>query len=226
MRHGACESLPRHCHRDAFAAVVLAGGYDEAGDTGRHRVRAGDVVFHGPFESHLDRFHRRGAEVLVIPLPAAWDGPPVGVAADPDAIARASERDQIEALRLLATSVAPRGMDACDWPDLLAKAIREDPALCLASWAESIGLHPASLSRGFASVFGTTPARYRRIQRTRRAIRALASNDGQLATLALDCGFADQAHMSREVTALAGVAPRLVRGLCHETQNADLCRRR
>ena len=66
MRHAPRESLPRHLHDHAFAAVVLSGGYVEAGDTGRHWMEAGDVLLHQSWESHLDRFDGRGAEVLVL----------------------------------------------------------------------------------------------------------------------------------------------------------------
>jgi AraC-like DNA-binding protein len=211
MRHGLWEALPRHCHREPFAAVVLVGGYDEAGDTGRHQVRAGDVIFHHAFESHLDRFHRPGAEVLVIPLPRSWQAPAVGSVNDADAVARAAEKNPLDALQLLRTTVAPRSKQVLDWPDALAEALRLDPATCLAEWADSAGLHRASLSRGFVGVFGITPAAYRRTQRARRAIDALARTDVPLSCLAFDCGFADQAHMSREVAALAGAAPAILR---------------
>jgi|SRR5438105_4463144 len=211
MRHDPSAILPRHCHREPFAAVVLAGGYDEAGDTGRHRVGAGDVIFHRAFESHLDRFHAPGAEVLVIPLMRSWRGPVLARIQDPDALVRASEKDPWEALHLLAATVAPQPAHASDWPDLLAQALRADPSICLTEWAARVGLHPGSLSRGFANVFGTTPAAFRRAQRTRLAIEGLASTDTPLSRLAADCGFADQAHMTREVAALAGAAPAALR---------------
>lgn len=211
MRHAPCDRLPRHCHREAFAAIVLAGGYDEAGDTGRHRVRAGDVIFHKAFESHLDQFDGPGAEVLVIPLPSEWTGPLLGSIEDPDAIVRAGERDPIEALHLLSTSVSERPSEARDWPEALAAALRHDPTTFLEEWAERANLHPGSLSRGFAQVFGTTPAAYRQAQRAQRAIEALFRTDLPLSSLALDCGFADQAHMTRAVGALAGEPPAALR---------------
>jgi AraC-like DNA-binding protein len=211
MRHAPCEALPRHCHREAFAAIVLAGGYDEAGDTGRHRVRAGDVIFHRAFESHLDRFHGPGAEVLVIEVPDGWYGQSTGSVADPDAIVRAGESDSAEALQLLIEGFSPRPSAAHDWPDALAEALRTDPSLSLEHWAEAAGLHPGSLSRGFASVFGMSPAAYRLVQRTRRAIDALVRSEVPLSRLAFDCGFADQAHMTRAVAMLAGAPPALLR---------------
>jgi AraC-like DNA-binding protein len=211
MRHAPGEALPRHCHREPFAAIVLAGGYDEAGDTGRHRVRAGDVIFHKAFESHLDQFHRPGAEVLVIPLPQEWRGETLGWIDDPDAIVRAGETNHSAALELLMSGVRTRSAEALDWPDALAAALRSDPSISLGSWAEVAGLHPGSLSRGFAQAYGTTPAAYRVVQRTRRAIDALLSTDLPLSRLAFECGFSDQAHMTRAVAGLTGAPPALVR---------------
>jgi AraC-like DNA-binding protein len=211
MRHAPGEALPRHCHREPFAAIVLAGGYDEAGDTGRHRVRAADVIFHKAFESHLDQFHRPGAEVLVIALPQEWRGEALGQIEDPDAIIRANEIDPLEALEMLKSEVRGRSAETLDWPDMLAEALRSDPSISLETWAEATGLHPGSLSRGFAQVYGTTPAAYRAVQRTRRAIDALLSTNAPLSCLAFECGFADQAHMTRAVAGLAGMPPGMMR---------------
>jgi hypothetical protein len=47
--------IGRHVHTRAYAALVLSGCYEEAGDSGRHRVQAGNVVLHEAFEAHLDR---------------------------------------------------------------------------------------------------------------------------------------------------------------------------
>ena len=211
MRHAPCATLPRHCHREAFVAVVLAGGYDEAGDTGHHRVEAGDVIFHHAFESHLDRFSSPGAEVFVLPLLGRWDGSQLGSIEDPDSIVRTSETDPLEALDRLIAAFTPCAPTTGDWPDQLARALQDDPWVQLADWADAIGLHPASLSRGFAQVFGTTPAAYRLAQRTRRAIDTVTASDIPLSRIAFDCGFADQAHMTRAVARLAGATPGALR---------------
>jgi AraC-like DNA-binding protein len=211
MRHPPCGSLGRHRHREAFAAVVLAGGYVEAGDTGRHRVGAGDVVLHGACESHLDRFDPRGADVLVLPLPPGWCGGALGTVSDPDLLARLAERDVELALAGLAEALRPAASVALDWPDLLAEALRSDPNLSLSEWADHMGLHVGSLSRGFHKLYGVTPAAYRLVQRTHRALEALRTTDTPLSAVAQACGFADQAHMCRAVTSLAETSPARLR---------------
>ncbi len=211
MRHAPSENLPRHRHDEAFAAIVLSGGYVEAGDTGRHRCEPGDVVLHRACEQHLDRFDRAGAEVLVLPLPLVWSAPAHGRIADPDRLAHLAERDIEAAVESLLTQMEAKPSSPSDWPDLLAQALRADPALCLSAWSHQAGLHLGSVSRGFRQVFGVTPAAYRLAQRAQHAIDALLRTDTPLSAIAHDCGFADQAHMSRAVLRVANLTPGALR---------------
>ena len=206
-RHAPYEVLPRHQHAHGFAAVVLAGCYSEAGDTGRHRLEPGDVLVHRAYESHIDRFESTGADVLVIPLAQPWLGPMVGRVGDARDLMRVADRDPLEAAAALAGTIVARASEPHDWPGLLARALHADPALALGSWAGEHGLHPGSLSRGFRQVFGVTPARFRLIARTHRAIRALRETRSALGDIAYACGFADQAHLTRAVRAMCAMSP-------------------
>lgn len=211
MRHSPREHLPRHPHDHGFAALVLSGGYVEAGDTGRHRMEPGDVLTHRSWESHLDGFGARGAEVLVFALEDDTPMPVVGRIADPDALVRLSERDPVEALQAFQAALVPREPTISDWPDLLAQALRADPSLCLGEWAARAGLHLGSVSRGFGQAFGMTPVSYRLIQRTRRAVDAVLATRDPLSAIAQDCGFADQAHMTRAIVRLTQATPAALR---------------
>lgn len=205
-RHAADERLPRHRHAEGYIAVVLGGGYEEAGDAGRFTLRPGMVVVHGGWTAHLDRFGVHGAEVLNLPL-APGLAPGVGTIDDPDAAARLAERDPRAATAFVAERFRASGERHADWPDLLAAALSADPDLAIASWARGIGLDPASVSRGFARAYGASPKRFRIEARTRRALAALSGWRGTLADLAADQGFADQAHMARAIAAMTGVPP-------------------
>ena len=197
--------MPRHSHASAYAALVIRGGYEEAGDRGRLNVRAGDVVLHECFEAHLDRIERRGAQVVNVALP-----PSVHVAcghgaiSDPDRVL-AEPRETAGALLLSLFKPAPRHMQ--DWPDLLAAELNADPFLDLGRWSDKVKLSPWTVSRGFQHVFGISPSRFRLRARTRRAWNAIRITRVPLAAIAASCGFADQAHMTRAVRALTGVPP-------------------
>jgi AraC-like DNA-binding protein len=204
--HNASERMPRHRHVEGYAAVVLAGGYVEAGDRGRIRVQPGQVVIHGAYEAHQDHFSRAGAIVLNIPLLERIDGI-TGIVTDPDAVARLAERDRVAAAALLKQTIQPLDAQLADWPDQLAAALTSQPDFSLEAWAASMGLAPQSISRGFRQAYGVSPKRYRLEQRTLRAIRHLHTWRGTLASLAAEVGFADQAHLTRAVVALTGVAP-------------------
>ncbi len=122
-----------------------------------------------------------------------------------------AERDRTGAARRLLAELAPRPAPPADWPDMLAQALRDDPDLSLALWADRLGLHPGSISRGFRQVFGVTPVAFRLVQRTRQALGALQISAAPLSAIAYDCGFADQAHMSRAVRGLTNATPTALR---------------
>ena len=211
--HAPHEVLARHQHAHGFAALVLTGRYCEAGDTGCHRVGPGDVLVHAAFESHIDRFDARGAEVLVVPLREEWSGPVVGRIADGDAVVRVAEGDPGDPAALLAARMTEHAGAPGDWPDLLARALRADPALSIVAWAAARRLHPGSVSRGFRQVFGITPARFRLVARTHGAVQSLRRSRASLCEVAHGCGFADQAHMTRAVRALTTLSPACLRHL-------------
>jgi AraC-like DNA-binding protein len=209
-RHSASERMPRHRHVEGYAALVLAGGYVEAGDRGRIRVESGQVVIHGAYEAHQDYFARAGALVLNLPLIGNLDGF-TGVVTDADAIAREAERDILSAAALLKKTICPMNALLTDWPDQLAIALASQRDFSIEDWADEMGLAPPSISRGFRQAYGVSPKRYRLEQRTLRALRKLQAWPGTLAGLAADVGFSDQAHLTRAVLAMTGVAPHRLR---------------
>ena len=208
--------LDRHSHDYAYAAIVLSGGYEEAGDHGRFKVEAGDTVLHERFEAHLNRFSGLGAVVLNLPLPAgACFVPGLATIADSDAIVRLAEKSQAQAARLLLASVVRRKPNDADWPDELASALTANPSLKLSRWSESKGLKPWVVSRGFMQVFGVSPAAFRARMRARHAWNVIEASETPLAAIAAELGFADQSHMTRSVKQLTGMAPQM----CRKTAN-------
>lgn len=221
-RHPARECLPRHRHADPYAAVVLAGGYVEAGENGRIVAAPGTVIVHDPFGAHRDIFGDCGAQVLNL---AVASGLQSGVweIDDPDAVVRLAERNPGAASALVAEKARRGGQRLDDWPDRLAAMLRVDPAQSIADWADAQGLHPASVSRGFARAYGVSPKRFRHEARVRRAIDLLADWDESLAALAAETGFADQAHLARSVRDIAGAAPIMLRAKCVQAVPQGCC---
>jgi AraC-like DNA-binding protein len=72
--------------------------------------------------------------------------------------------------------------------------------------AEAIGLTERQLHRRCLAAFGYGAKTLQRVLRFDRAMR-LARGGAELADVAYRAGYADQAHLSREVRALAGVSP-------------------
>jgi AraC-like DNA-binding protein len=198
--------LGRHRHAAAYAAVVLEGAYEEAGDSGRLQVEPGDVVVHGRWEAHLNRTPAKGARVLNLPVGGAALAP-FGQIADPDALVRLAERDLAEAVRQLQVGFLPRPPKLSDWPDLLASALAAGDEGELGQWARRLGISREHLSRGFRRVYGVTPQRYRLEARNRAALSQIIATGTPLAHVALDHGFSDQAHLTRSVQAFTGRPP-------------------
>lgn len=201
--------LGRHVHEKPYAALVLSGGYEEAGDHGRFRVDAGDVIFHEPFEAHLDRLSETGAAVLNLPLPfdRAY-APGTAKVADPDCIVRVAERSGRDAVDLLFSLAVSSTSQPADWPDELVAALMRNPSLKLSQWGEENGIAPWAVSRGFALVFGVSPETFRARIRARFALKSIQDTEAPLASIAAELGFSDQSHMTRSVKQLTGTGPR------------------
>jgi AraC-like DNA-binding protein len=198
----------RHSHDAAYAALVLAGGYEEAGDHGRFKVEAGDVLLHDRFEAHVDRFSASGAVLLNLPLQIGNSFNPGAARVDnPDLIVNMAQRSRTRASELLLTMIHERRPSDADWPDELAAALIQHPTLVLSRWSEQQGFSPSTVSRGFAQVFGISPEAFRVRVRARQAWKRVQSTTEPLAQIAFQVGFADQSHMTRSVKQITGMPP-------------------
>lgn len=82
--------------------------------------------------------------------------------------------------------------------------------------AEWLGVSPYRLSRAFPRELGVSLTRYRNRVRVGRALERLEAGERELAVLAAELGFADQAHLTRTVREHAGAPPGVVRRLLAE----------
>ena len=102
---------------------------------------------------------------------------------------------------------------AADMP--IAPAVRPDAAalytlstrLPADAMAAEIGVSARTLRRLSVAEFGYGPKTLARILRLQRLLGRMAEPDTALAGLAAESGFADQAHMNRDVLALTSLTP-------------------
>jgi AraC-like DNA-binding protein len=88
----------------------------------------------------------------------------------------------------------------------------ESPAT-LVELARLTGVSAYRLSRSFRRVTGLTVTGYRSQLRTRQALARLSQGDRNLAGIAADVGFADQAHLTRTLRAYSGRTPGALRAV-------------
>ena len=111
----------------------------------------------------------------------------------------------------LAAAVAVHGPGP-DAPDALVRAAAvgvSDPAARVERLGGALGLGERQLRRRFADAVGYGPKTLQRVLRFQRFLRLARDGDGppDLARLALEAGYADQAHLTRECGRLSGLPP-------------------
>jgi AraC family transcriptional regulator len=77
----------------------------------------------------------------------------------------------------------------------------------LTNMAAEVGVHPVYLCRSFSEHFDCTLGEYIRKLRVLRGRQLLAIDDGTLAEIALQSGFADQSHFTRVFKKHFGLTP-------------------
>jgi AraC-like DNA-binding protein len=83
-----------------------------------------------------------------------------------------------------------------------------DGRIDIAELGRESGVSPRNLSRLFHAWVGLSPKRFARIVRVQATIRRLVEpSPPPLAALATEMGFSDQAHLARELRAVAGAPP-------------------
>ena len=91
-----------------------------------------------------------------------------------------------------------------------ASRLARAPATPVPALAASLGLGERHLRRRFAAGVGYGPKTFARVARFWRALGLLRAGESPAAA-AVEAGYADQAHMTRELVALGGRTPASVR---------------
>ncbi|HEY8474346.1 MAG TPA: helix-turn-helix domain-containing protein [Natronosporangium sp.] len=119
------------------------------------------------------------------------------------------ERLRLVEARLL--DVLARAPETAPRPEVGWALRRLSQGAPVAGVAAEVGLSRRHLGALFRHEYGLTPKQYQRIARfqacRRELVRQARAGRPSLARVAAGCGYADQAHLTREWTALAGCTP-------------------
>lgn len=202
--------LPRHNHFESHVSVILEAGVFQCGYSGRFHLEPGDVLIQPTLDRHQSSaFASRDARVLHLP----WTFEPglggVFRVNSIDVVIHTASRDPWRAAGELADSIGDaQNVPApiLDWVEMLADDLRREPVR-INIWAEQHGLARETVARGFQRAFGVSPSAFGSELRARRAWARTITTRAPLAGIAVDCGFADESHMTRAVHALTGLPP-------------------
>jgi AraC-like DNA-binding protein len=196
-----------HDHGDECTSIALAPELAAALLGGEPELPAGPL----PVAPQLDLEHR-------LVLSAARRGEDVSERAlNLAARALAAVEPRRVASGRPATARARRAL-----VDGAREALAEHPERSLAELARLLAVSPHHLSRIFHAATGHTIARHRMRLRARAALERLAGGgSGELARLAAELGFADQAHLTRVVRSETGATPSALRAALSASSRAS-----
>ena len=237
-RYRRDENLPPHAHERAFVCLTLEGSYDERYCRGRDvEYRPFTAVYHPPGEQHVTRMGPGGGRVVNIEIDPSWLdvrralGPPPAARVDLHGgpfvwlaarmYRELGEVGPVDAERLewlgaelvgALSEDGPRDANPSWLPRVLAR-LHDDPRPpgSARALAEEAGVHPIHLARVFRRKFGESVAAYARRLRVQRACRLMSEPGRGLAEVALEAGFADQSHLTRDFRRVTGTTPARLR---------------
>lgn len=219
------DAVEPHGHETGHFMLVIGGRY-------RTEARPGHgaqplLVYNPPGTWHRDRFEGPGL-FFSIELDAARsrEAASFGLPAMPTRLG--TPRAQA-AMRRILRACANRRTEAMEglclelfgetgrqyeesrpaWLERTLDRLRAAPldAAPIAALAAEAGVHPVHLARGFRRHCGTTPGEFQVALRLAAAAEALRAGSQPIAEIALDCGFADQSHLSHRFRDLYGLPP-------------------
>ncbi len=239
VRYRAEGVQSRHRHADGSLSLVIAGELEEDASGATHCAAAGSLVVKPAGNWHADTYGPRGArmvQVLSVDGQAPWDNARYPYQwLDAPRLARrvlalfderpgAAEATEMELWDVLdrigaavaATQVKRRPRWWSDAVDLLELCTEQ--SISVAVVAEQVGVHPVHLARVCRRQLGCTVQQYVRQRRVLAAWREWDRGEKSLAAIAIDVGFADQAHMTRAFADLLGISPGRLRRLSTRPQ--------
>jgi AraC-like DNA-binding protein len=156
----------------------------------RFRVGAAGAALRLPASELLDES---------VPLSELWGSEAVRIE---DAVAAADDR-----LHTLAAELEARLTPELDPLVRAAAAGAAQPGTRVDRLGDELGITDRQLRRRFGDAVGYGPKTLQRVLRFQQFLALASEEPYDLARLALDAGYADQAHLTRECRRLSGVTP-------------------
>jgi AraC family transcriptional regulator len=233
-RHAANVRLPRHAHDRPYFCFVISGSVTEVSHGRARMFSAGAVVFNPADSEHSDEVGGRGCHCFAVQLHPAWTESHLDAKRRPDWVSVSGDMPSalgvqlrhevhvwepssplvIEGILLVLAGEALRADRRHDeqarpaWvtraTERLDVEFRSPPSV--GELALDAGVHPGHFVRSFQAFVGCTPGVYARRQRLALSHRLLMAGR-PLTEVAMEAGFADHAHFSREFKRAYGVPP-------------------
>ncbi|HEX5727602.1 MAG TPA: AraC family transcriptional regulator [Longimicrobiaceae bacterium] len=235
--------LEPHTHERTVFSTMLEGGFESAIAGRSLACTPGSAWTEPAEEKHANYVGRTAARVVIVqPDPAREDvfapfarligevhllpGAPVLE----DAWRLLRELETADALTPLAIDACVVGMMTAVTRTAFERAHHAPPPpwllraremvhahaggrLELAGLAAAVGVHPSHLAHAFRRHFGASLGEYARSLRLRRALERLLTGDQPISRVALDAGYADQSHFTRDCRRVLGMGPAAYRRL-------------
>ncbi|AGC42910.1 AraC family transcriptional regulator [Myxococcus stipitatus DSM 14675] len=229
--------LAPHRHRHAGFRFTLEGGFTDVSEGRARECLPRSVAFQAPEVSHEQRFAGQHTRTFNVDFSeSAWSARAPLVSRLDSRMELTSERMSMLSARLYqefhrGDDVAALAIEGLSL-ELLAEALRattppksssapptwlararelldavRGPPPTLAQLAREAGVSPTQLGRGFRQFFQCTPADHLRRSRLERASRALRETAHSLSDIALEAGYCDQSHMTREFSRRLRLTP-------------------
>ena len=228
--------VPRHAHRHACFCLVLEGTYREVYQRKAIECRPSHLIFRPAEEVHSDHFGDLRVRCFIIEVEAEWlerlgersirMDEPVGFRRRSLAWLAMKLRNEsrqadsftslaVEGLMLEMLADVARGSIEIPerkpprWLSQAKEILHENftEHLTLSDIARSVGVHPVYLAGVFRQHYNCSVGEYIRRLRIEFASHELSTTTAPLAEIALEAGFAHQAHFSRTFKRLTGLTP-------------------
>lgn len=100
---------------------------------------------------------------------------------------------------------SPASETACRALEIIRQRVSQQ--FLIADLATELGVHRSQLSRWFKASYGVTLSNFARICRIERSIELLNQNEMAISDIALECGFNDQSHFTRQFRETMNTTP-------------------